>query len=233
MFLRTTSGTQVIHRLIVDWEKAHRRAILRSHVGDRRPIGEGQIFCALPIKLDELPDHLGLAKHFGHRQCQVRSGYPFAQRTFELHAHDVGRQKVNRLAKHTGLGFDSADTPANDSQTVNHRCVRIGAHQRIRVVDVIRIREYSPREVFEIHLMNNPDPRRHNLKRVKRLHAPLQELIPLPIAFELQLEVFVHRILRASEVNLHGVIHHQIHRHQWLDNFWILAQPLHRRSHRG
>ena len=66
----------------------------------------------------------------------------------------------------------------------------------------------------------------------KSLLAPLEKLVTLAVARELQVEVFVHRILRTGEVHLHRVVNHQIHRHQRFDDFRIFAQARRRGAHR-
>ena len=81
--------------------------------------------------------------------------------------------------------------------------------------------------------MHDADAWRHDLEGVKRLHSPLEKLVSLAVALELQLQVFIHRILGTREVHLYRVIHHKIHWHKRLDNFWILPQALHGRAHRS
>ena len=45
---------------------------------------------------------------------------------------DHGRhQHGQRLAEHRGLGLDAAHTPAEHTEPVDHRGVRVGAHQRV------------------------------------------------------------------------------------------------------
>ena len=111
--------------------------------------------------------------------------------------------------------------------------MRIGADERVRIINAIRAAQYAAREILEIHLVHNADSRRHHLERIERLHAPLEKLVPLSVARELHLEVFVHRILRAGEIHLHRVVNHQVDRHQRLDNLRVPAEPRCRRAHRG
>ena len=232
MVVGTAGGPEVVHRLLVDREKTHRRAVLRRHVGDRGAVGQRQLPCAVAVKLNKLPDHLGLAQHLGNGQRKVGRGDALAQCAVKPHADHVRRQEVDRLTQHPGLGLDAADAPADDAQPVDHRRVRIGADERVRIINAIRAAQYAAREILEIHLVHNADSRRHHLERIERLHAPLQKLVPLSVARELHLEVFVHRILRAGEIDLHRVVNHQVHRHQRLDDLRIPAEPRCRRAHR-
>jgi len=80
--------------------------------------------------------------------------------------------------------------------------------------------------------VHDTDARRHDLERVERLHAPLQELVALAIPRELQLEILRQRFRAAREVHLHRVVDDQIHRHERLDDLRILPHPRHRRPHR-
>ena len=80
--------------------------------------------------------------------------------------------------------------------------------------------------------MHDPDSRGHHLECLKSLHAPFEEFIPLPIPLELHLQILVQRTGGSRIIDLHGVVHHQIHRHQRFDHFGIFAQTRHRRTHR-
>ena len=61
----------------------------------------------------------------------------FAQTTLEVHADNVGREEIHRLAEHARLGLDPADTPRDDADAVDHGRVRIGADQRVRIIDAV------------------------------------------------------------------------------------------------
>jgi hypothetical protein len=80
--------------------------------------------------------------------------------------------------------------------------------------------------------MHDADAGRHDLERVERLHAPFQKLVALAVAREFQIQVARHRIRAAGKIHLHRVVHHQIHRHQRLDDFGILAELGHGAAHR-
>ena len=40
------------------------------------------------------------------------------------------------LAEHRGFRLDAADAPAEHGKTVDHRCVRVGADERVRIGDL-------------------------------------------------------------------------------------------------
>ena len=136
---RAAAGrAEVVDGRVVDREEAHRRAVLGRHVGDRRAVGDGERRRALAEELDELADDLLAAQHLGHRQHQVGRGDALGEPAGQLDADDVGRQEVDRLAQHAGLGLDAAHAPADDADAVDHRRVAVGADQRVRIVDVRR-----------------------------------------------------------------------------------------------
>ena len=123
---------QIIHGLLIDREKAHRRAILRRHVADRRAIRQRQRSRACAVKFDELADHFLRAQHLRDVQREIGRGHAFAQRAGQMHADDFRREKINRLTEHARFRFDAADAPADDAEAVDHRRVRIGADERVR-----------------------------------------------------------------------------------------------------
>ena len=51
----------------------------------------------------------------------------------ELEADDLRDEHRDRLAEHRRLGLDPADAPAEHAQAVDHRRVRVGPDQRVRV----------------------------------------------------------------------------------------------------
>ena len=157
---------------------------------------------------------------------------PSRQRALEVHADDVGREEVHRLAEHAGLGLDAAHAPADDADAVDHRGVAVGADQRVGVVDAVLL-VHAAREVFEVDLVHDADAGRHDLERVERLHAPLHELVALAVALELELHVEVERVVRAVVVDLHRVVDDEVDRHQRLDDLRILAQVGGDVAHRG
>ncbi len=224
---------QEVRALGIDGEKAHRRTVLRRHVGNRRTIHHRQRCGARPEIFDEFADDLRLAQQLREREGDIGRRDAFLQRAGQVHAHDVGREEINRLAEHAGLGLDTADAPAHDAQAVDHRRVRIGPDERIRIEDARLLAEHALREILQIDLMDDSDAGRHDLKRVEGLHAPFQKLVALAIALKLQIEVLLKRRRAPRKIHLHGVVHDEIDRHQRLDDLRIFAQALDRRAHRG
>ncbi len=130
---RAAGQLQVAQRLGVDREDRAGRAELRRHVADRRPVGEAELGQARTEELDELGDDAVLAQHLGHGQDQVSRGRPLGQLAVQLEADHLGQQHRYRLAQHRRLRLDPADTPAEHTEAVDHRRVRVGADQRVGI----------------------------------------------------------------------------------------------------
>ena len=169
-----------------------------------------------------MPTTFALRSICGDVEREVGRGDAFAQRAGQVHADDVRREEIDRLAEHARFGLDAADAPADDAEAVDHGRVRIGADERVGIINrlaVDRGGEHALGEIFEIDLMDDADARRHDLEGLERLHAPLEKLVALAVALEFQFQIALQRVGRAGEIHLHGVIHDQIHRHERLDDF--------------
>ena len=122
---------QVGERLVVDREERRGRAELGAHVGDRRPVGEGQAGQPVAGELDERPDDAERAQHLGHDEDEVGRGRAARQLAVEADADDPGHRLVERLAEEDRLGLDPADAVAEDAEAVDHRGVRVGPDERV------------------------------------------------------------------------------------------------------
>ena len=128
MRLITTRQSHVIQRCLIHWEKAACRPIFRRHIGDCCAVWETQIGKSRTVEFDEFSDDTVLAKHLYDSQRHIGCSYTRAQRAGQLESADFWQQHVNRLTKHHGLGFDSTDAPAENTEPVDHRRVAIGAN---------------------------------------------------------------------------------------------------------
>ncbi|MCY1227248.1 hypothetical protein D9M72_395120 [compost metagenome] len=108
----------------------------------------------------------------------------------------------------------------------------VSADQGVRVVDAVLL-VHATGQVFQVDLVHDAEARLHHAEGIERLHAPLHELVALVVALEFQLHVQVQRLLFAEMVDLHRVVDHQVHRHQWLDLLGVLAHLLGDVAHRG
>ena len=93
------------------------------------------------------------------------------------------------------------------------------------------LREDAFGQVFQVHLVNNADARRHNAEGLESLLPPLEELVALAVALELHVQIQPQSIGTAEKVHLHGMVDHQVDRHERLDHGRVLACRGHRIAH--
>ena len=240
--MRPAGEPEVGERLVVDREESHRRPIFRRHVGNRCPVGERHPGQPRPVKLDELPHHARLAEDLGDGEDEVGGGSARGEPAGQLKADHLWEEERQRLAEHHRLRLDAADAPANDPQAVDHRRVAVGADEGIGNGDGepgcaggrrIIAEKHAAGEVFEVHLMNDPDRRRNDAEVLECLLPPAEEGVALGIALELDGDVFLERPVGAEVVDLDGVVDDEIDRHQRVDLPRVSPEPLHRRAHRS
>jgi hypothetical protein len=233
--LRATGESQVLERDVVDGEEAARRAVLRGHVPDRRPVGERKVGDARAEVLDELPDDARLAEDLRDGEDQVRRGRALAQRAGEAEADHLRYEHRDGLAEHRRLGLDPADAPAEDAEAVDHRRVRVGADERVRVgapLAVLLADEHRLPEVLEVHLVADAGPRRDDAEVPEGVLPPAEELIALLVALELVPDVEEERRLGPVLVHLHRVVDHEVHGLERVDALRVAAQADDRVAHR-
>ena len=88
-------------------------------------------------------------------------------------------------------------------------------------------------EKLQVDLVHDADRRRHHPEILEGLLTPAQEGIAFGVSLEFDVDVLLERIGCPEEIDLHGVVDYQIHRHERVDLPGIAAEPLHRRPHRG
>ena len=173
---------QEAQRFIVDRKEAAGGAIFRRHVADGGAVFERHVGQALAIIFDKLPDHAFLAQHLRDCEHEIGRGDARAQLPRKAHADDFGNQHGDRLPEHGGFGLDATYPPAQHREAVDHRGVGVGSDQRVgigifngRLAFLDLVRPNGLREIFQVHLMANAGPRRHDAKAVESLRAPAQE----------------------------------------------------------
>ena len=213
----------VVERSIVDGEDANGRAVFGGHVGDGRAIGDAQSADSFAVEFDKFPDHALLAQHLRDGEDQVGRGSAFGQLAGQLEADDGGKKHRGRLAQHARFGFNAADAPADDAESVDHRCMRIGSDEGIGISGAVFFKN-DRREIFEVHLMDDSGVGRDDAEILERSLAPFEERIALLIALKFHQGIEVEGIGGAEFVDLHGVIDDQIHRDHGIGFFRIGAK---------
>jgi hypothetical protein len=224
---------QVAQRLGVDGEDGARRAVLRRHVADGGPVLERDGRHPGPVELDELPDDAVAAEHLGHDQDEVGGGGALGQRAAQLEAHHARREHRHRLVEHGRLGLDPAHAPAEHPEAVDHGGVRVGADERVRVGAPVTVDEHHPGQVLQVHLVADPGVRRDDQQPLEGTLSPLQELVALPVAGELDLDVAAKRVAGAGHVGHHRVVDDELGGHERVDRPGVAAEVDHGVAHGG
>src|SRR5699024_4458429 len=191
---------------------------------------------ALAVELHELAHHAVLAQLLGDGEYHVGGGHAGGDLALELEAHHRRDQHGDRLAEHGGLGLDTAHAPAQHAQAVDHRGVRVGADQGVRVGA-----QHSAHlaghdhacQVLDVDLVHDAGARGYHLEVVESGLAPAQELVPLVVALVLDLHIALEGVRAAEHVDLDRVVDHQFGWGLRVDAGGIAAQFGHRLTHGG
>jgi hypothetical protein len=152
----------------------------------------------------------------------------------EPEAHDLGRDHVERLSEHHRLGLDPPHAPAHDPQAVDHRGVRVRAHQSVREGQggpILLARQDALGQELQVHLVDDPSCRGHHAEVREGLLPPAQELVALTVPLELDLGVLLQGVRGGEDIHLDGVVDHQIHWDERTDLPGISPQVLDRGPH--
>ena len=234
LLLRASRELQVGERLHIDWEDRTGRAELGRHIADRRAVGDRQADETGTVELDEHPDHATRAQHLRDREHEIGRGRALRQLSMQAHAEHLRDQHRHRLAEHRGLGLDAANAPAKHAETVDHRCVGVGADERVGVgLAGLLVLEDDPREVLEVDLVHDPRVGRHHREVVEGALSPAQEGVALLVALELALGIETEGVARTEGIDLDGVVDHELGRRERIDLGGVAAHLGHRVAHRG
>ena len=236
LVVTATGETQVVESYVIDGEHRRGRAELRAHVADGGTVGQRDFADARPVELDELPDDAVLTQDLRDGQHHVGGGDPHGNGAVQLESDDLRDEHRDRLAEHCGLGFDAADAPPENPKTVNHRGVRVGSDAGVRVCAKSAIHcagEGHTGQVFDVHLVDDSGSGRNDLEVIERGLAPAQELVALPIALILDLDVALERVLAPEEVGDDRVVDHELGWSEGVDPVRVAAECPDSLPHRG
>ena len=161
------------------------------------------------VELDEAADHAVLAEQLGDGEHQVGGGGAGRQLAGEAEADDLGDQQRDGLAEHGRLGLDAADAPAHHAEAVDHRRVGVGAHQGVGEGHAVAVLD-DLGQVLQVDLVADAHVGRHHPERLEGLLAPLEELVALLVALELEGGVEVEGVGLGEGVHLDGVVDDQV-----------------------
>ena len=182
--------------------------------------------------LDELSDHARGAQQLRDRQDEIGRCGALRHRACQLEADDLGDEHRDRLAEHRRLGLDAADSPAEHTEPVDHRRVRIRADERVR--ERLAVSRFDDaREKLEVDLVDDACVRWDDLEVVERRLSPAQKRVALAVTFELELGVAEHRARRRVLVHLHRVVDDELGGKLWIDSRRVAPEVGHRIPHPG
>merc|ERR1712166_1113311 len=146
--------------------------------------------------------------------------------TNESKTNDLRKHHCNLLTKHDRFSFNTADTPAYNTKTIDHSGMRIGTDNGVGVEHIIFFKNNTC-EPLKIDLMNNTVAWRYNSEIVKGLLTPLEERKSLLIAVELNLFIPVLCVKVSCNIDLHRVINHKINLTQGVNFIWVTSELFH------
>lgn len=166
--LWSSCNLKIVHSLLIDREVTHSRSVLGGHICDGRPVCQSERLDSWPVELNELAYDSSFSKHFDAGQHEVSGCGVLGQRPSESETNDLWQDHGNCLTKHNRFSFNTADTPANNTESIDHGCVGVCAHHRIVVEEPVSLEDDSGK-VLEVDLMNNTGAWWHNLEIVECL----------------------------------------------------------------
>src|SRR3989442_8596806 len=107
-------------------------------------------------------------------------------------ADDLRDEHGDRLAELRGLGLDSADSPSQHAESVDHRRVRVSTNECIGV-SLRVVREDYAGEVFQVDLMHYSGVGWHHFETGECFLRPAQQRVALAVALELEVAVDLER----------------------------------------
>ena len=155
-------------------------------------------------------------EHLRHLQHQICRSSALGELAGEPETDHFRQQHVDRLADHDRLGFDSADAPANHTETVDHRRVAVGSDQAVRVEGVTVVPHHLG-QILEVDLVDDSGGRRNDPEVIESGLTPLQKFVPLLVPLELLVGVDLERHPGVESIDLNRVVDHQIAGDQRID----------------
>ncbi len=119
----------------------------------------------------------------------------------QFEPNNLGKNHRDLLAKHDRLGFNSANTPSNDTKAIDHGCVGVSSDNRVGVKHTVLL-EDNTSEPLEVDLMDDTVARWHNSEVAEGGLTPLEEGESLLVSIELDLLITVLGIGAASNIDL-------------------------------
>ncbi len=218
-----TGQLEVLDGLLVDVEHGRGGAVFGRHVGNRRPVAQRQVRSALAEELEVRRDDLLLAQKLGQRQHRVGRGDARLRLAAQLDADNVWQAHPRRAAKHHAFRFQAAHADGDHAQRVDHRGMRISAHQRIgksHAVDHLDDRRHA----LQINLVQDAVTRRDHVDIFECLLGPVDEIEAVFVAAVFDGAVLVEGVgVEAAALHRKRMVDHELRRHHGIDQRRVAA----------
>ena len=171
----SSSQTQVVKGTGINRENSAGCTVFGRHIGNGGLIRDRKMIQSVTVKLDKLADDTMFAQQLHNGQNHICRGCSFRQLASQSAADDARQQHRDRLPEHRGFRFNASDAPAQHADSVDHRCMGVGAYDRIRVGLVHPLdRSFSNHrsKIFKIDLMNDSGCRWNNTELTERILTP-------------------------------------------------------------
>ena len=187
--LVASGEAEIAQRHVVDREDHACGPVLGCHVADGGAVLERELRQPGAMHLHELADDPVVAQQLGDGEHEVGGGRSLRELSCQAEPDDGRDEHREWLPEHGGFRLDATHAPAEHAQSVDHRGVRVGAHQGVGERLAVVGGEHHAGEVFEVHLVTDTGARRYDAKAVECLLCPPQELVALDVAPVLDLDV--------------------------------------------
>ena len=157
-----------------------------------------------------------LAKELSDGEHHVGRGHTFLRGAGQFEADHGWDQHGGGLAEHGCFGFNAADTPAEDAETVDHGGVAVGADHGVRECHAVSFKDDSCK-VLHVDLVTDSHAGGNDAEGVKGTLGPTKELVTLDVALVLNCDVFVIGRSRARTLNNDRVVGNELNGHQGVD----------------
>ena len=178
-----------------------------------------------------------LPQNLGDGEGKVGGGGRGWKLTCEVEADDFGCKEGQGLAEHSGFGFDSAHAPTDDPKAIDHGGVRVGTNKGVGVCEKraigLFLGEDAPSEVLQVNLVDDADSWGDHSESFEGLLTPFEELVAFAVPFEFILHIQHEGLLGAVDINLDGVIDHEINGNEGFDEFGIFFESSDGIAHGG
>ena len=124
------------------------------------------------------------------------------------------------MPEHGRFRFNTADTPAEYAETINHGGVRVSAEYSVRkcIQHAINLTlHHHTCKVFKIDLMHDACVGWYDFKIIKRFLTPTQKTVTLAVAGELDRAIFVQCASSSEHVHLYRMVNDQFGWNQRVD----------------